>query len=270
MNIFKKLYYILILIPILIFSQSDIIESESDLSLYKKYTFYKDGNILPFRVLFPKNFDSNKEYPLVIFLHGRGESGNDNEKQLIHGSKLFLKEENREKFPAIVVFPQCDENSFWSNVEIIIDEQDKREFYFTKNKYPTKSMQLLMDLLENLQNNYKIKQNQIYVMGLSMGGMGTFELVSRLPKVFAAAIPICGGANPSTVKSLKHTNWWVFHGAKDNVVPYEFSEKMVQAMKKNKINVKYTLYPNDNHNSWDSAFSEPDILSWMFSQKKKR
>jgi len=225
---------------------------------------------LPFRILFPENFDSAKEYPLVVFLHGRGESGDDNEKQLVHGAKLFLDKANREKFPAIVLFPQCGTDSFWSNVQMITDAQGKIAFNFTQESNATKSMQLVMELLDNLQNKYKIKQDQIYVMGLSMGGMGTFELVSRLPKVFAAAVPICGGAHPGTAKKLKHTNWWVFHGGKDEIVPYELSENMVNAMKKNKINTRYTLYPDANHNSWDLAFAEPDLLSWMFSQKKSK
>jgi len=269
MKFLKHLWIVLLLIPISILSQNDKIDGEYELSLYKKFTFYRGGEALPFRILFPENFDSTKEYPLVVFLHGKGESGNDNEKQLIHGAKLFLDKTNRENFPAIVIFPQCDTNSFWGNVQMITDEQEKMEFYFTEEKNASKSMQLLIEFLDNLKNKYRIKQDQIYVMGLSMGGMGTFELVSRLPKVFAAAVPICGGANTGIVKKLKHTNWWVFHGAKDEVVPYELSENMVNIMKKNKINVRYTLYPNANHNSWDLAFSEPDLLSWMFSQKKK-
>jgi len=268
MKFLKQICLGFLLIPILILSQPDA-GSDHSLSLYKKFTFYQGGNVMPFRILFPKDFDSSREYPMVVFLHGKGESGNDNEKQLIHGAKLFLNKENREKFPAIIVFPQCDIDSFWSNVQMITDEREEREFYFTKDKYPTKSMQLLIDLVGNLLDRYKINQNQIYVMGLSMGGMGTFELVNRLPKVFAAAIPICGGANTYTVKNLKHTNWWVFHGAKDDVVPYELSENMVNVMKKKKINVRYTLYPNANHNSWDLAFSEPDLLTWMFAQKRR-
>ena len=101
-----------------------------------------------------------------------------------------------------------------------------------------------------------------------MGGMGTFEIVRRNPNLFAAAIPICGGANPATASKLKKTDWWVFHGAKDDVVPPHLSEDMVNALKKEKASVKFTVYPEANHNSWDSAFAEPDFLSWLFAQKK--
>jgi predicted peptidase len=101
-----------------------------------------------------------------------------------------------------------------------------------------------------------------------MGGMGTFEMVRRNPKLFAAAFPICGGANVATAPALKKTKWWVFHGGKDDVVPPKLSQDMVDAMKKEKATVKFTLYPNANHNSWTPAFAEPDLLYWLFAQKK--
>jgi predicted peptidase len=103
---------------------------------------------------------------------------------------------------------------------------------------------------------------------LSMGGMGTFEIVRRNPKLFAAAMPICGGANPSTAKQLRKTNWWIFHGAKDDVVNPEFSIQMATALQQQSANIKFTLYPDANHNSWDAAFAEPTFLNWLFSNKK--
>ena len=101
-----------------------------------------------------------------------------------------------------------------------------------------------------------------------MGGMGTFELVQRNPSTFAAAFPICGGANPRTVSKLKKTAWWVFHGAKDDVVPPIYSEQMVNALKEKKAEVLFRLYPDANHNSWDAAFAEKDLLPWLFSHHK--
>jgi predicted peptidase len=115
---------------------------------------------------------------------------------------------------------------------------------------------------------YPVDDERVYVGGLSMGGMGTFELVRRMPKTFAAAFPICGGANPATAKKMDDVDWWIFHGAKDDVVPPRHSEVMVKALKKEGANVKFTLYPNANHNSWDPAFTEPELLSWLFSKKK--
>src|SRR5690606_1633567 len=140
------------------------------------------------------------------------ERGSDNETQLMHGSALFLTEENRRKHPAIVVFPQCSASSYWSNVKIG-SSGGARYFEFTDGGTPTVSMQLLMELVKQLVAEYDVRERQIYVMGLSMGGMGTFELVNRMPQTFAAAIPICGGADTATAPNLKGTGWWVFHGA---------------------------------------------------------
>jgi predicted peptidase len=239
-----------------------------DLSLYEKHWYVKSGDSLPYRVLLPENYDASKKYPLIYFLHGAGERGNDNEKQLIHGSKLFLKEDVRKNFPAIVVFPQCPEQDFWSNVNIGRDSTGKRVFNFQEGGTPTKSMTLAEDLLKDLMKKYPISKKQVYVGGLSMGGMGTFEIVRRNPKVFAAAIPICGGGSPATAGKMKKVNFWVFHGAKDDVVPQSCSDVMVDALKKANAPVKYTIYPEANHNSWDAAFAEPELLKWLFSIKK--
>ncbi|MCH5599869.1 carboxylesterase family protein [Niabella ginsengisoli] len=204
----------------------------------------------------------------MVFLHGAGERGNDNEKQLTHGGKLFLEEKNRDQHPAIVVFPQCSQSSFWSNVKVK-GTGAERLFDFADGGTPTVPMQLVIDLTKEILAKYSVRKNQVYVMGLSMGGMGTFELVNRMPETFAAAVPICGGANISTAKNLKSVKWWVFHGAKDDVVLPRYSEEMVAAMKKNNVDVKFTLFPDANHNSWDPAFAQPELLNWMFAQKRK-
>lgn len=235
---------------------------------YEKHQYIKNNDTLPYRLLLPEGYEKGKKYPLVIFLHGAGERGNDNEKQLTHGGALFLKEENRQKYPAIVVFPQCSQQSYWSNVTIT-GSGASRAFEFTNGGPPTVPMQLVMDLVKKLRSEFSIKQHQVYVMGLSMGGMGTFELVNRMPQTFAAAIPICGGANTATAANLKGTKWWVFHGGKDDVVLPRYSEEMVAAMKKNKVPVKFTLFPEANHNSWDATFAEPGLLKWLFSQSHR-
>lgn len=239
------------------------------LDAYQKKLFIKNNDTLPYRILLPENFDKNKTYPLIIFLHGAGERGTDNENQLIHGGNLFLKKAVREEFPAIVVFPQCKKNSYWSNVKVD-RSTDHFVFNFFNGGRPTLEMELLKKLIKKTIKDYPIRKEQVYAMGLSMGGMGTFELVSRMPKTFAAAIPICGGANPEIVKKLKHCSWWVFHGAKDNVVAPKYSEAMVNALKAKNIPVKFTLYPDANHNSWDAAFSEPQLLNWLFSNRKNQ
>ena len=240
-----------------------------DQSLFTYHQWVNKGDTLPYRLLLPKNYDAGKKYPVVFFLHGAGERGNDNEKQLVHGSKLFLNESNRDSFPAIVVFPQCPANSYWSNVNIVYDSlQKKRVFSFTADGEPTKAMNLLMQLVQYITREYSADNKRIYVGGLSMGGMGTFEITRRKPKVFAAAFAICGGANPSTAEKIKHIPWWIFHGMKDDVVPPENSINMVDALLLLQANVRFTKYPLANHNSWDSTFAEPGLLAWLFSNHK--
>ena len=240
-----------------------------DKSLFEKHWFVQGTDTMPYRVLLPKNYDAGKKYPLLLFLHGSGERGNDNEKQLVHGANFFLQDSVREKFPAIIVFPQCTANSYWSNVHIRYDSVVKKRIWdFPTDEAPTTAMRLLLQLIPQVQKEYRLDKNRLYVGGLSMGGMGTFELVRRLPKTFAAAWPICGGANPSTAKMLRQPQWWIFHGLKDDVVPPELSQQMADAIRLARGKVRLTLYPNANHNSWDAAFAEKDLLIWLFSQHR--
>jgi predicted peptidase len=240
-----------------------------DNAVYQKKWMVQNGDTLPYRVLMPLNYDSTKVYPVIFFLHGAGERGRDNERQLIHGSKLFAKEELRTQYPAIVIMPQCPTDDYWANVLRVHDDAGKRLFYFLEDGAPGRYMVLLQELVNHVLKVYPVKKDQVYVGGLSMGGMGTFELVRRMPNTFAAAFPICGGANPATAKKMKKVNWWIFHGAKDNVVPPHHSETMVTALKAAKANVKWTLYPEANHNAWDPAFAEPELLPWLFKNIRK-
>lgn len=234
---------------------------------YRKHD-YKQGS-LNYRVLYPENFDESKEYPLLLFLHGAGERGNDNNRQLAHGSSLFLKEENRKDFPAIIVFPQCPTDDYWANVDRVIDEDGTRHFTFKKGGKPNPAMKGLLSLTDSLTSLAHVNTDRVYVMGLSMGGMGTFELVSRKPNTFAAAAPICGGDNPKAAnKYAKKVPFWIFHGRKDDIVLPKFSEAMAAAINAKGGDAKLTIYPNANHNSWDPTFAEPELLSWLFSHTK--
>lgn len=239
-----------------------------DNTLYEKHWYVSGTDSMGYRLLLPENYNASETYPLVFFMHGAGERGSDNERQLIHGSKLFANPANRAKFPAIVVMPQCPQSSFWSNVQWKRDSTGKSEFIFDASQPPTIAMTMANNLLHFLLKEYPVNKKQVYIGGLSMGGMGTFEIVYRNPGLFAAAFPICGGGDPASAKKLKPTHWWVFHGDSDAVVPPKYSELMVAALKAVKADVKFTLYPGVNHNSWDSAFAEPGLLPWLFAQKK--
>lgn len=201
-----------------------------------------------------------------MVLHGAGERGSDNEKQLIHGSRLFLDSAMRKKYPAIVVFPQCPAGGYWSSVTI---DRNKMPLAlsFDYNQPITQPLQQAMDLLGQLMRDESVDVRRVYVTGLSMGGMGTFEAVHRFPDRFAAAMPICGGGDAAHYRKVK-TPFWIFHGTDDSVVDVEYSRSMVAKLKDLKMKVRYTEYPGVNHNSWDSAFAEPAFLKWMFSKKK--
>ncbi len=237
---------------------------------FEKFWFVKETDTLPYRLLLPANYDSQKKYPLILFLHGSGERGNNNASQLNHGGKLFTSDSIMENYPAIVVFPQCAAKSRWSSQMIQKDIVVKKgKIGPPPNAPPTKDMQLLMDLITELQNSYPVDKRKMYVGGLSLGGMGTYDLVYRMPKTFAAAFPICGGGNVSTVKNMKNTSWWIFHGQKDSSVLVEYSKTMAAALKVAGAKVKLTIYPEDGHNSWDDAFKEPGLFAWMFKKKLK-
>lgn len=242
--------------------------AQNNTDYLKKQFINDDLDTLSYRILLPEKYDSSKEYPFILILHGSGERGNDNELQLTHGASLFLKASVRKSYPAFVVFPQCFADDYWSNVNVEVDNNNERVFRFAANGSPTKPMKMLQQLTISLLEKYSIDMNRVYVGGLSMGGMGTFEIVSRNPDLFAAAFPICGGAHPDTAEKLINTNWWVFHGEKDNVVPHQLSIVMANAIKSAGGNVKFTLYPEANHDSWTAAFAEPELLPWLFSHKK--
>jgi predicted peptidase len=202
-------------------------------------------------------------------LHGAGERGNDNEVQLAYGSKLFLQDTVRDKYASFVVYPQCPKDSYWSNVKVETNAAGKMVFNFKEGGDPTQAMKTLMALIDQLLDKPYVDKHHVYVGGLSMGGMGTYELLRREPNIFAAAFAICGGDNTLNVKKYaKKVPLWIFHGAKDDVVPVDHSTVVVEAIKAAGGDPKFTIYPNDNHNSWDDAFAEPQLLPWLFEHSK--
>lgn len=260
----KKLSVVLALVAMTL-----TVKSQDILSMYKESVFSKNGKSLPYRIMYPKNFNPKQKYPLLIFLHGSGERGSDNKAQLTHGASLFASDSVRDKFPAIVIFPQCPAEDYWARVKTNQDEKGFRSFVFEPEGKPTEAMELLVELVKSFSHEKFVDRKMIYVGGLSMGGMGTFEILSRLPKTFAAAFTICGGSNPNSAKKYaKYVKVWIFHGEMDDVVSPEYSKSMAKAIQSYGGTAKLTLYPYANHNSWDSAFAEPELLPWLFSIKK--
>lgn len=241
-----------------------------DKQQFEKQLFIMGEDTLHCRILTPINYSPKKKYPLVIFLHGSGERGNDNEKQLTWGAELFLDSMNRSRYPAIIVFPQCPLNNSWANTSRTNIKDSLGGFRLDTLATAQKPMQLLMHFIDTLTAGGGVDKQKIYIGGLSMGGFGTFEILWRRPELFAAAFPICGGGIPEKVsRYAPKLPIWVFHGDADPVVSVSNSRIMVEALKKNKALVKYTEYPGVGHDSWKNAFAEPGLMPWIFSQKKK-
>lgn len=234
---------------------------------YEKETFISSrGDTLPYRLLRPETMKSGEKYPLVLFLHGAGERGKDNEKQLTHGGQMWLNPVNREKYPAFVLAPQCPETGYWA--------YGARPKSFLPEDMPLDEpmnpvSQSLKELLDTYLDMPQVDKSRVYIIGLSMGGMGTFDMAVRFPDVFAAAIPICGTVNPARLEAAKNVKFRIFHGDADNVVTPEGSRAAYRALKAAGAEVEYIEFPGCNHGSWTPAFNYPDFMSWLFNQKKK-
>lgn len=182
--------------------------------------------------------ESPQKWPLILFLHGMGERGDDMEKVKVHGIPKIVEQEPG--FPFIAVSPQCPADSFWNA------EHDA-----------------VIALLDEIAANYNVDSNRIYLTGLSMGGYGTWHLASVYPGRFAAIVPICGGGNPERAEALKKTPVWAFHGAKDEAVPLKESEKMVDALRACGGNAQLTVYPEAKHDSWTETYANPEVYAWL-------
>lgn len=229
-----------------------------DLPLEKR--IYKDaaGKSIPYRLLKPAKYDASKKYPLVLFLHGAGERGTNNEAQLVHGVRGFV--ERVEKYPCFLVAPQCPNDVKWVDVDWSGDKH-------TMPKTMSEPLRLSLEALDAVQKEFSIDPQRIYVTGLSMGGYGTLDAVSRRPKYFAAAVPICGGGDEAQAKLVSHVPMWFFHGAKDTAVKPQRSRNMVAALKEAGGKPKYTEYPNEGHGSWVPAYKDNEMFAWLFAQK---
>ncbi len=259
MNNQQKLSFIFYLI-VLIFNNK--ISFSQNFELFEKAVYIQNQDTLPYRFLTPVTIaDSDLVFPLVIFLHGSGERGNENEKQLIHGSKLFLNLENRKNFPAYVIFPQCPEGKRWAEVDWKADKQ-------LMPAEPSVPMRLTIAMIDSCIKKNPVDTSRIYIMGLSMGGFGTWDMISRFPDKFAAAAPICGGGDENQAPKIKNMPIWAFHGAIDKVVKVQRSRNMINALKKAGGNPKYTEYPKTGHDAWNKAFEEKELLKWLFSKHK--
>jgi predicted esterase len=205
-------------------------------------TEHKYAKEIKYLLYIPKTYHSDQtaRWPLLFFLHGAGERGDDLQLVKIHGPpKLF---EAGKELPFIVVSPQVPMNERW---------------------LPDLVVSLLKDIIEK----YRVDEDRVYLTGLSMGGYGTWETVMKYPELFAAIAPICGGGDPSTAWKIRHTPTWIFHGAKDSVVSIRNSEVMSDALTQFR-NVQFTVYPEAEHDSWTETYSNDELYQWFLNHKR--
>lgn len=228
-------------------------------------SFSHDGKTLPYRYLEPQNIKSNKKYPVVLFLHGAGERGIDNEAQLLHCSGQFLNPEIQEKYPAYVFFPQAPKGAFWSIPDRLTElSQDM----FASVNEPSWQLQTIKAMVDSIIQLPHVDPKRVYIMGISMGAMATYELCWRYPHLFAAAVPICGGADINRLASAASIHWRIYHGDVDKVVPVTFSRTAYKALKQAGAKIIYREFAGCTHNSWNPAFNDPDLFPWLFKQKR--
>ena len=253
------------LMPVLIFLLCSVnvisVSAQPSVFGYGKYTNGK-GDTLNYRQLYP-DYDTLRKYPLVIFLHGSGERGNDNEAQLKWGVMNFATDQNMIKYPAIVIAPQCPAKMSWANFS---NKKNSREKLL--QPAPSKAMELLMGLVHEIIKKLPVDTNRIYITGLSMGGHGTYDAIERYPNLFAAAVPVCGAGDVSKAPLIAHIPIWIFAGAEDAAVNPLNSLDMVEALSKAGAHPGFTQYPEVGHFSWLGAYSDPLMMEWLFRQHK--
>jgi predicted peptidase len=201
---------------------------------------------MDYLIFLPQDYgNEHKKWPLMVFLHGAGERGDNLNKVKVHGPPKLA--EQGKNFPFIIVSPQCPADQWWPN-----------------------RVEYVMALINETVESYSVDESRIYLTGLSMGGYGTWAIASTYPERFAAIAPVCGGGLPYLARNLKDLPIWAFHGAKDPVVPLEQSQQMVDAVKWAGGNARLTVYPEADHDSWTETYNSDELYEWLLSHSKKQ
>lgn len=235
-------------------------KTTSPLALAFQEKIYRapDGDSIRYLLFVPDGYNPKKSYPVILWLHGRSARGNNLETLLSWGEEygplFFARPENQKKYPCFILAPQCPPDQLWAG---------------PWGEPASRPLRLIVKLLKDLRSRYRTDSRRLYVVGVSMGGFGTWDIIGRYPKTFAAAMPMCGGGDPSKTRRLRRVAIWAFHGAKDEAVPPSRSREMVEAARKSGAKVKYSEYKGVGHDVWEPAFAEPNFLSWLFAQKIK-
>lgn len=212
-------------------------------------TFKADDGDYKYAVFVPPSYDGSKAFPVILFLHGSGETGTDGDKQTKGGLGKHIRDV-KQKFNFITVFPQAHPTA--------------------KGWGPNNNNgKAALGMLDEVMSSYKTDSKRVYLTGLSMGGFGTWSFAAAYPDKWAAIAPICGGGNPKNADKIKDIPCWDFHGDADDAVNVSKSRDMIKALKDAGGNPKYTEYPGVGHNSWDKAYATGELYSWMLKHSTK-
>ena len=256
-------HFLLLLLALMAGTYLQAQEQLTDISLFEAHHHIEGNDTLPYRLCRSEKADTKaKALPLVIFLHGAGERGNDNCMQLKHCINYFLEDTVTSRYPFLLMVPQCPNDRRWVNTDWSLLEH-------TMDSVPTIELSCVMTVVDSLINCGAVDASRVYLAGISMGGFGVWDALQRWPDRFAAAIAICGGGDPAYAHAMKNIPVYIFHGMRDETVMPLRSLQMYKALKDvgNEEAVLVT-YPELGHGCWDEAFSTPGLFKWLFEKKK--
>jgi predicted peptidase len=251
----------LLFLALYFFAKANAAFSQTSAFSQEKY-INKTRDTLNYRMTYP-DWNTSRKYPLVVFLHGSGERGNDNESQLKFGIMDLAGDKISSMYPAFIIAPQCPQNMYWSNIS---EDTITHQIHLLSS--PSNPMKLLIQLIHKLEKDLPIDTNRIYITGLSMGGFGTYDAIERYPHLFAAAVPICGAGDTSKAASIAPIPIWIFHGAEDPIVNPLYSLYMLEALMKAGAHPGFTQYPEVGHFSEKGAYTDMQMITWLFRQHK--
>ena len=230
--------------------------------VFRKQIYKSSDFSLPYGIYIPKNYDCGETYPLLVFLHGAGERGDDNHLQLTVALQKMFDNTSSPVYDAIVIAPQCPLDEQWVKVPFDCGN------YSVADTPESIELEAVCGIIRDCICDYNIDKNRIYVTGISMGGYGTWDMLCRHGNRIAAGMPVCGGGDPSYAKKLKNIPIRTFHGSEDGAVPPSGTRKMFAALKKaGSESIEYTELDGMDHGIWDTVYSDTDNLRWLFSQR---
>jgi len=218
------------------------------------------GLALPYRIFVPRGCSGENRCGLLLFLHGAGERGSDNQAQLGNRALAWTQPAVQEPHPTIVVYPQCPAGTKW------VDAPWDKGSYRLASTPISGPMRAVIELLASLEQQLLVDEGRRLVTGISMGGYGTWDIISRAPRMFAAAMPLCGGGDPALAPSLRDLPIWAFHGDRDPAVPVAGTREMIEALRAAGGSPRYTEYRGAGHDIWERAYQEGEALHWLLSQ----